>query len=296
MLPVITQLIGTCHSPNPSCVALCPTRELAIQIFEETRKFCKGTDLKTTCVFGGAPITEQIRNLSRGIDIVIATPGRLIDILKQHCITLSEVRFLILDEADRMLDMGFEPQMQEVINGWDMPPADDRQTMLFSATFPDAVRNLARDFMRPKYCRISVGMQDAPKSIEQRFIYCSEMDKFSELLGVIKEVDGPTLVFAERKVSVDRIERFLYDEHTAVVAIHGERQMDQRLAALRQFTTGRANIMVATDVASRGLDISNVAHVINLDLPTDLDTYTHRIGRTGRAGTVSYTHLTLPTN
>ena len=284
MLPVITQLIGKPHSGNPSCVALCPTRELAIQIFEETRKFCKGTDIKTTCVFGGAPIGEQVRNLMRGIDIVIATPGRLIDIMKQHCLTLQEVRFLILDEADRMLDMGFEPQMREIIFDCDMPPPSQRQTMLFSATFPTEVQRIARDFMRPSLTRISVGMQDAPKSIEQHFIYCPESNKFSELLEIIRDVDGPTLVFAERKISVDRIEQFLYDEGTAVVAIHGDRQMNQRLSALNAFTRGDAQIMVATDVAARGLDISNVAHVINLDLPTDLDTYTHRIGRTGRAG------------
>ena len=284
MLPVITQLIGTVGSRNPSCVALCPTRELAIQIFEETRKFCKGTEIKTTCVFGGAPMGEQVRNLNRGIDIVIATPGRLIDIMKQRCLTLSEVKFLILDEADRMLDMGFEPQISEIINDCDMPPAEERQTMLFSATFPVEVQRLAKNFMRPDLTRISVGMQDAPKSIEQRFIYCPESNKFQELLEIIHDVDGPTLVFAERKVAVDRIEEFLYDEGTAVVAIHGDRQMNQRLSALNAFTRGDAKIMVATDVAARGLDISNVAHVINLDLPTDLDTYTHRIGRTGRAG------------
>jgi ATP-dependent RNA helicase DDX3X len=284
MLPVITQLIGFPRSRDPSCVVLCPTRELAIQIFDETRKFCRGTEIKTTCVFGGSPINEQIRNLNRGIDIVIATPGRLIDIMKSYCLTLSKVRFLILDEADRMLDMGFEPQIREVINGCDMPPASERQTMLFSATFPVEVQRLARDFMRPKLTRISVGMQDAPKSIEQRFIYCRETDKFPELLEIIHDVEGPTLVFAERKASVDHIEQFLYEEGTNVVAIHGDRQMNQRLAALDAFTNGHAKIMVATDVAARGLDISNVTHVINLDLPTDLDTYTHRIGRTGRAG------------
>lgn len=284
MLPVITQLLGISRSRDPTCVALCPTRELAIQIFDETRKFCRGTEIKTTCVFGGSPINEQIRNLNRGIDIVIATPGRLIDIMKQHCLTLSRVKFLILDEADRMLDMGFEPQIQEVINGCDMPPASERQTMLFSATFPAEVQKLARDFMRPKLARISVGMQDAPKSIEQRFIYCRETDKFPELLEIINDVEGPTLVFAERKASVDHIEQFLYEEGTNVVAIHGDRQMNQRLSALAAFTNGDAKIMVATDVAARGLDISNVTHVINLDLPTDLDTYTHRIGRTGRAG------------
>ena len=284
MLPVCTKLLSISKGRDPSVCVLCPTRELAIQIFEETRKFVKGTEIKSTCVFGGAPMGEQIRNLGYGCDIVIATPGRLIDIMKGGFLSLSSVRFLILDEADRMLDMGFEPQMQEVINGWDMPPPGERQTMLFSATFPTSVQNLARDFMRPDVSRISVGMQDAPRSIEQRFIYCTEAQKFSELLDVIHDVDGPTLVFAERKVSVDRIEEYLFEEGTAVVAIHGDRQMNQRLAALNAFTRGDARIMVATDVAARGLDISNVAHVINLDLPTDLDTYTHRIGRTGRAG------------
>jgi ATP-dependent RNA helicase DDX3X len=284
MLPVLTGLARSPRPPNPSVVALVPTRELALQIEKETRRFCGRSGIKPICIYGGAPIGSQLQQLSYGCDILIATPGRLIDMLTRDAVYLYDVRYLVLDEADRMLDMGFEPQISQVINEFDMPGPDDRQTLLFSATFPREVQELARAFMRDDGIRIEVGMQDAPTLIEQRFVYVPEGRKFSTLLDVIRDLDGQTLVFAERKVAVDRIEEYLYDENYAVVAIHGDRPMQNRQAALKGFTNGRAHIMVATDVAARGLDIPNVAHVINMDLPTDVDTYTHRIGRTGRAG------------
>lgn len=289
MLPVITMLlqkgggVGR-RSRDPQVCALVPTRELALQIVAETEKFCGRSNIKVVCVFGGAPIGNQLSQIRYGCDILIATPGRLIDIMLRGNLTLGNIKYLILDEADRMLDMGFKPQIQQVIDEFDMPCADERQTLLFSATFPREVQELARNFMRAKVQRIAVGIQDAPSLIDQRFRYVGEGRKFSELLSIIDEIDGQTLVFAERKATVDKIEDYLYDAGCAVVAIHGDRDMADRMAALRGFTSGRAKIMVATDVAARGLDIPNVAHVINMDLPTDLDTYTHRIGRTGRAG------------
>jgi ATP-dependent RNA helicase DDX3X len=286
MLPVITNLTRQGRDPNgnPSIVILVPVREIGYQIIEETLRFCGRGPLKTVGIFGGAPMGPQVNELRYGCDIIIATPGRLIDVMNRRCLTLSCIRALILDEADRMLDMGFEPQISAVINDFDMPVAEHRQTLLFSATFPREVQNLARQFMRSGVTRIEIGLQDAPTLIEQRFIYVPEASKFSMLLDIIHEIDGQTLVFAERKVSVDRIEEYLYDEDCAVVAIHGDREMPERRSALRGFTNGKAKIMVATDVAARGLDIPNVAHVINMDLPNDTDTYTHRIGRTGRAG------------
>ena len=284
MLPVLTQLLKNQLQFSPSVVVLAPTRELALQIQDQTNKFSRGTNIRTVCVYGGTPIYNQLKELNYPCNILIATPGRLIDILKRGNLTLSNVQFLILDEADRMLDMGFEPQIREVIEGYDIPPVSERQTLLYSATFPREVQNLARSFMKPDMTRIEVGLQDAPSLIDKMFEYCPEHSKLSALLGALEKVDGPTLIFAERKTSVDRIEEFLYDEGCAVVAIHGDRDMRDRLAALKAFTNGRAKIMVATDVAARGIDIPNVAHVINLDLPTDLDSYIHRIGRTGRAG------------
>jgi ATP-dependent RNA helicase DDX3X len=284
MLPVLSNLIGEQRPRDPSVVVLVPTRELALQIQTETNKFTERSDLKTVCVFGGASIGDQLRQLRYARDILIATPGRLIDILQQGHLHLSAVRYLILDEADRMLDMGFEPQIDQVINRFDMPYPENRQTLLFSATFPAEVQDLARRFMRPDVTRIEVGVQDAPSLIEQRFFYCPDSSKFSSLLEIITQVEGQTLVFAERKVTVDHIEEYLFDSGCAVVAIHGDRDMADRLAALRGFTNGRAKIMVATDVAARGIDIPSVAHVINIDLPSDLDSYIHRIGRTGRAG------------
>jgi ATP-dependent RNA helicase DDX3X len=165
-----------------------------------------------------------------------------------------------------------------------MPPADNRQTLLFSATFADNVRRLASNFMRRQQVRVEVGMQQAPAQIEQRFLRVPQGSKLSALLDVIRDVDGQTVVFAARKVDVDGIEDYLYDEGVAVVGIHGDRDMKTRQNALRWFATGRAKIMVATDVAARGLDLPDVAHVVNMDLPGDVDTYTHRVGRTGRAG------------
>lgn len=284
MLPVITQLLKMQLYIHPSVVIMCPTRELALQIEDQINKFAEGTGLQTVCVFGGSPIHLQLRQLSYACNILVATPGRLNDILKRGQLQLKYVKYLILDEADRMLDMGFEPQISEVINGFDMTEIANRQTLLFSATFPSEVQNLARSFMKSAFTRIEVGLQDPPALIEQHFEYVRDYDKFPALIDFLNAHDCPTLVFAERKTSVDRIEDYLYEENYPVVAIHGDRDMDNRLAALDGFTSGRARIMVATDVAARGIDIPNVGHVINMDLPTDVDSYIHRIGRTGRAG------------
>ena len=283
MLPIISQVLNRQRSWTPSIVVLVPTRELALQIEKETNKFVKESNLRTVCVYGGSSIHTQINQLRSSCNILIATPGRLIDLLERKArVNLSNVHYLVLDEADRMLDMGFKPQISNVINDFDMPPPENRQTLLFSATFPEEVQNLARQFMRPNVTRIEVGIQDAPSLIEQRFIYVKEDSKMSTLMNYIG--DEQTLVFAERRRRVDDIETFLFEEGAAVVAIHGERDMLDRQAALRGFTKGKAKIMIATDVAARGIDIPSVGHVINMDLPTDVDSYIHRIGRTGRAG------------
>jgi ATP-dependent RNA helicase DDX3X len=282
MLPIISFLAGA--QRDPSAIVLVPTRELALQIEQEVHRFTAGTALRVVSVFGGAPGSEQIRQLHRGADIIIATPGRLQDFLDRGHVRLWNVAVLVLDEADRMLDMGFEPQISQVINGYDMPVPGERQTLLFSATFPPEIRDLAQRFMRDGVTRIEVGAQEAPAVIEQRFVHAPEGTKPTALLDAIGSVDGQTLVFAERKSTVDAIEDFLEAEQYRVVAIHGDRDWQMRLAALRGFKNGRADIMVATDVAARGLDIPTVAHVINVDLPGDVDTYIHRIGRTGRAG------------
>jgi ATP-dependent RNA helicase DDX3X len=263
---------------------MAPTRELAIQIHSETQKFTAPTELRTVCIYGGGSMGEQRSQLRYPCQILIATPGRLIDMLGQRALTLRTMEFLVLDEADRMLDLGFGPQIRQVITEFDMPPAESRQTLLFSATFPREVESLAEEFMRVDVTRIEVGLQDAPSLIEQRFQYCKDGSKFSALLELLSDISGQTLVFAERKRTVDQIEDYLHDEGSSVVGIHGDRDMHTRLAALRAFTSGQAQIMVATDVAARGIDIPSVAHVINVDLPTDLDSYIHRIGRTGRAG------------
>ena len=287
MLPVLTNVLTrneAKHAHNPVVVCLVPVRELAQQELEQTEHFCSRSNLKVVCIYGGAPMNKQISYLRYGVDILIATPGRLIDFFDRGLISMSNVHYLILDECDKMLDMGFEPQIWQIIKAMDMPPNEQRQNLLFSATFPRAVQQLAQQFMRPNPCRIEVGLQDAPSLIKQRFLYVPALNKMQALLETIKEVPGQTVVFAERKIFVDEIENYLFEQNLPVVAIHGGRDMRDRRDALDLFTTGRATIMVATDVAARGLDIPNVAHVINLDLPTDLDSYTHRIGRTGRAG------------
>ncbi|KAJ1921919.1 ATP-dependent RNA helicase ded1 [Mycoemilia scoparia] len=271
---------------TPIALILSPTRELTSQIYEEARKFCYRSWVRPCVVYGGADIGQQIRQMNHGCDLLVATPGRLVDLLERGRITLEHIRYLVLDEADRMLDMGFEPQIRRIVESENMPGVGARQTLMFSATFPRDIQMLARDFL-DNYIFLSVGrVGSTSENITQRIEYVENHDKQSVLLDILSsEKDkGLTLIFVETKRMADMLNDFLLDNEFPATSIHGDRTQRERERALDMFRTGRAPIMVATAVAARGLDIPNVTHVINYDLPSDIDDYVHRIGRTGRAG------------
>ncbi|KAA3485925.1 DEAD-box ATP-dependent RNA helicase 37-like [Gossypium australe] len=289
----------------PLALILSPTRELSMQIHEEARKFSYQTGVKVVVAYGGAPINQQViflsisfsfqftlRDLERGVDILVATPGRLVDLLERARVSLQMIRYLALDEADRMLDMGFEPQIRKIVEQMDMPPPGVRQTMLFSATFPREIQRLASDFLA-NYIFLAVGrVGSSTDLIVQRVEFVHESDKRSHLMDLLHAqrangVQGKqalTLVFVETKKGADSLEHWLCMNGFPATTIHGDRSQQEREQALRSFKTGATPILVATDVAARGLDIPHVAHVVNFDLPNDIDDYVHRIGRTGRAG------------
>ncbi|KAI7902656.1 P-loop containing nucleoside triphosphate hydrolase protein [Cokeromyces recurvatus] len=272
----------------PQALILSPTRELALQIYKEAKKFCYRSYVRPCVAYGGADIQQQLRLMDRGCHLLVATPGRLVDILERRRLSFQNIQYLVLDEADRMLDMGFEPQVRRIVENEDMPSSSKRQTLLFSATFPDSIQKLACDFLKEQHIFISVGRVGATsENITQEIELVREEEKRARLLEVLakhKNENGLTLIFTETKRMADIVCEFLNENGLSSTAIHGDRIQSEREAALASFRKGITPIMVATAVAARGLDIPNVTHVISFDLPSDIDDYVHRIGRTGRAG------------
>ncbi|XP_019185110.1 PREDICTED: DEAD-box ATP-dependent RNA helicase 20 isoform X2 [Ipomoea nil] len=268
---------------GPIVLVLAPTRELAVQIQEEAVKFGSQANIRITCIYGGAPKGPQIRDLKRGVEIVIATPGRLIDMLESQHTNLKRVTYLVLDEADRMLDMGFEPQIRKIVS--QIRP--DRQTLYWSATWPKEVERLARQFLHNPY-KVIIGSPNlkANQSIRQIVEVVTDSEKYNRLTGLLKEVmDGSRiLIFVETKKGCDQITRQLRMDGWPALSIHGNKNQDERVWVLSEFKSGRSPVMIATDVAARGLDVKDIKCVINYDFPTCLEDYVHRIGRTGRAG------------
>lgn len=290
--PIIGSILKNNFQPGPRgrkayplALVLSPTRELSSQIYAEARKFAYQTGVRPVVVYGGAPQKEQLYELERGCDFLVATPGRLIDIIDRARVSLENVRYLALDEADRMLDMGFEPQIRRIVEGENMPQVGDRQTLLFSATFPKEIQRLASDFLHD-YIFLAVGrVGSSTDLIVQVVEFVPTAEKRQMLLDLLQSVEkGLTLIFVETKKGADALEDFLIRNGLSATSIHGDRSQAEREAALRSFKAARTPFLVATDVAARGLDIPHVTHVINFDLPTDIDDYVHRIGRTGRAG------------
>ncbi|XP_042560874.1 putative ATP-dependent RNA helicase Pl10 isoform X2 [Clupea harengus] len=270
----------------PLALILAPTRELALQIYDEARKFAYRSRVRPCVVYGGADIGQQIRELERGCHLLVATPGRLVDMMERGKIGMDHCCYLTLDEADRMLDMGFEPQIRRIVEQDTMPPKGVRQTMMFSATFPKEIQILARDFLED-YIFLAVGrVGSTSENITQKVVWVEEGDKRSFLLDLLNATgkESLTLVFVETKKGADALEDFLYREGYSCTSIHGDRSQRDREEALHQFRSGKCPILVATAVAARGLDIPHVKHVINFDLPSDIEEYVHRIGRTGRVG------------
>ncbi|GAA6050505.1 hypothetical protein JCM3770_002631 [Rhodotorula araucariae] len=277
---------GRSRKAYPTALILAPTRELVSQIHDEARKFAYRSWVHPAVVYGGADIGSQLRQLDQGCDLLSATPGRLVDLMERGRISMANVRYLVLDEADRMLDMGFEPQIRRIVQQADMPDVMDRQTLMFSATFPREIQMLARDFLKD-YIFLSVGrVGSTSENITQKIEYVEDEDKRSVLLDILFALPpgGLTLVFVETKRMADLLEGFLAQNNFQATSIHGDRTQREREYALETFRSGRTPVMVATAVAARGLDIPNVTHVVNYDLPSDIDDYVHRIGRTGRAG------------
>uniref|UniRef100_A0A6S7ZPY1 RNA helicase n=1 Tax=Aplanochytrium stocchinoi TaxID=215587 RepID=A0A6S7ZPY1_9STRA len=269
-----------CH---PNALILAPTRELASQIYDEAQKFTYASGIAVVVVYGGADVREQLRELERGCDILVATPGRLVDLMERGRISMNCIRHLILDEADRMLDMGFEPQIRRIVEQEDMPR--DRQTFMFSATFPTEIQRLASDFLQD-YVFLTVGrVGSAAKDITQTVEWVEEHDKNPFLIRFLNTIEsGLVLIFVETKRGADSLEYHLSSQGFPTASIHGDRSQREREDALQSFRSGATPILVATDVAARGLDISNVMFVVNYDMPSNIDDYVHRIGRTGRAG------------
>ncbi|XP_065891815.1 probable ATP-dependent RNA helicase DDX53 isoform X2 [Dysidea avara] len=286
LLPAIIHIDGQItprvERGGPTVLVLSPTRELALQIENEVNKY-PFKNMKSVCIYGGGDRGGQIRTVKKGVDIVIATPGRLNDLLMNDIIQMKSVTYLVLDEADRMLDMGFEPQIMKIL--LDIRP--DRQTLMTSATWPPDVRRLAQSYMKNPF-QVNIGSLDlqACHTVTQIIEMVEESEKrpltVEFILGLSD--DDKALIFCSRKVKADDLASDLILQGFRVQSIHGDRVQEDREQALDDFRTGRVSILIATDVASRGLDIKDVTYVVNYDFPNHIEDYVHRVGRTGRAG------------
>eukprot|EP00795_Rhopilema_esculentum_P004096 gene4096-20276_t len=292
LLPVISNLMkngvqeaDTCESACPNVLIITPTRELAIQIFLEARKFAYGSRLRTVVIYGGVSVSHQLGTLSDGCNILVATPGRLNDFIERRRVSLSNIQFFILDEADRMLDMGFESTIRNIAGNSNLPGKEARQTLMLSATFPESIQLLAANYLND-YIFITVGrVGSASSDIAQSVVEIPGSEKRTKLEEILLESAGERiLVFVETKRSADFLASFLSQRNFPATSISSDRSQEERECALRDFRTGKAPVLIATAVAARGLDIPNVKHVINFDLPSEIDEYIHRIGRTGRIG------------
>uniref|UniRef100_A0AAZ3SHN5 RNA helicase n=1 Tax=Oncorhynchus tshawytscha TaxID=74940 RepID=A0AAZ3SHN5_ONCTS len=272
------------HGDGPICLVLAPTRELAQQVQQVAAEYGRASRLKSVCVYGGAPKGPQIRDLERGVEICIATPGRLIDFLEAGKTNLRRCTYLVLDEADRMLDMGFEPQIRKIVD--QIRP--DRQTLMWSATWPKEVRQLAEDFLK-QYVQINVGalQLSANHNILQIVDVCNDGEKDDKLLRLLEEImsekENKTIIFTETKRRCDELTRRMRRDGWPAMGIHGDKSQQERDWVLNEFKYGKAPILIATDVASRGLDVEDVKFVINYDYPNSSEDYIHRIGRTARS-------------
>jgi ATP-dependent RNA helicase RhlE len=262
-------------------LVLCPTRELAQQVSDDTVALSKGTSVRSEAIFGGVSYGPQITALEQGFEVIVATPGRFIDHMQSKRVDLSKVGYLVLDEADRMLDMGFRPQIEEIFRG--MPKT--RQTMLFSATMPNGVHDLALRMTKEALWIEATPPGTTAEGIEE-FFYSVKPEMKPDLLLELMKGDGwdQVLIFTRTKAGADVLEARLQREGKSVDVMHSNKQMKYRTRALERFATGKVRFLVATDVAQRGLDVEGISHVVNYDVPLDPEDYVHRIGRTGRAG------------
>ena len=296
LLPILHRLVTT-RAANPDdrgytrVLILAPTRELCVQIEDDVQGFTYHTDLTSVAVYGGVEMSAQEFALKSGVDIVVATPGRLMDHQRHHnTVDFSRLEVFVLDEADRMMDMGFWPDVQRI--SATLPPADKRQTLLFSATMPEEVMRFVDEMVRdPKY--VQIGSAGGPaKTITHAIENVASAHKTEWLAKFLRRTEGPVLVFMRTKQGAERLARRLSTMGIRATSLHADRTQQQRSQAIEGFRSGTYPVLVATDVAARGLDIDGITHVINYEVPTSRETYVHRVGRTGRA-TATGTALTL---
>jgi ATP-dependent RNA helicase RhlE len=270
------------HGRRPiKTLILTPTRELAIQIEESFKAYGRFLDLKSLVIFGGVSQVNQVHALNRGVDILVATPGRLIDLINQNHISLRDIRFFVLDEADRMLDMGFVHDVKRIIAK--LP--SKRQTLFFSATMPAEIQSLANVLLTNPFKVEVTPVSSTAETVQQELFHVEKKSKINLLIHILEKPEIKTLlVFSRTKHGADRITKELNKAGIRSEAIHGNKSQNARQLALNNFKTRKSRVLVATDIAARGIDIDDLGHVINFDLPNIPETYVHRIGRTGRAG------------
>ena len=277
-LPLLDRLIG--GEQGLRAVVLVPTRELCVQVAESLRQYAQHTDLHICTAFGGVDLSIQEAAYRRGVDVVVACPGRLIDHLERRTLTLEKVGVVVLDEADRMLDMGFMPQIRRIFVR--MPT--ERQNLLFSATMPPEVEALVKDFLQDAE-RVQIGKRSqTPNTITHRFVSVKPVEKGRVLQEILRRVRGKVLIFVKRKVGAEKLGGDLKRSRLLADSIHGDKSAEARYSILQAFTRGRIQILVATDVAARGIQVDDIELVVNFDMPMAVEDYVHRVGRTGRVG------------
>ncbi|CAN5255022.1 DEAD/DEAH box helicase [soil metagenome] len=283
-LPILHRLSERRRMPIPGtarCLVLTPTRELATQIGESFKVYGKNLKLTYTVIFGGVGQNQQVQAVARGVDIIVATPGRLMDLMQQGKVHLGRVEIFVLDEADRMLDMGFIADIREIQKSL---PAQ-RQSLFFSATMPKEIVELANSLLRDPVSIVVAPVSSTAELVDQRLVFIDHGDKFDLLADLLEKGKmDRVLIFVNRKTAADRLARDLQKKHIEALALHGDKAQTVREKTLDRFRTGEARVLIATDVASRGIDIDNITHVINYEMPIEPEAYVHRIGRTARAG------------
>ncbi len=277
-LPIINRLSS--KKGVTRALVIVPTRELAVQVMQQFKMFGKYLSLKTVVLYGGVSLDRQQKDLEKGADIIVGTPGRLNDCIQRGWVKLNQVDTLVLDEADRLMDMGFMPQVRKIINAL----SRNRQTLLFSATIDGRIESIAREFMQNHVVIKTTSTQVEPVEIEQSMIQVHEFDKDDVLKKMVGEIEGSLIVFTGTRRKVTWIVDRLADAGVTAEELHGDISQKERERAIKKFKDGSSRILVATDVAARGLDIPSISHVINYDVPQSAEDYVHRIGRTGRAG------------
>ena len=276
----------------PVCLVLVPTRELAEQIYIEARKLLYKTGIIVCKCYGGVPNDTQIRELRQGVDIVIGTPGRINEFIEKKILYLNLIKYLVIDEGDRMLDMGFKPQLEDIISkNNQISKKEERVNLMFSATIPYEVQEISYQFLKEDCYLITTNTNKNNKNgynvnenVIQEIYYVEDEDKIMKLHEILQSIEGNVIIFLEKKKSVDKLEGFLLNRNYNAIGIHGDKIQIERQKAIKQFSNGEIPILVATDVASRGLDFPNVSYVFNFDMPKNIEDYIHRIGRTGRVG------------